>query len=87
MSLLSSSSTLCEVAADICFGCSVVIPEAPFCAFAIQDGKGDAGERELEHTLRPSKRGASAGPGCVTSRSIALARCWRRCGSPIRLGG
>jgi uncharacterized membrane protein YgcG len=46
MSLLSSSSTLCEVAADICFGCSVVIPEAPFCAFAIQDGRGDAGEIE-----------------------------------------
>ena len=46
MSLLSSSSTLCEVAADICLGCSVVIPEAPFCAFAIQDGKGDAGEIE-----------------------------------------
>jgi uncharacterized membrane protein YgcG len=46
MSLFSASSTLCEVAADICFGCSVVIPEAPFCAFAIQDGKGDAGAIE-----------------------------------------
>lgn len=46
MSLLSSSSTLCEVAAGICLGCSVVIPEAPFCAFTIQDGSGDAGAVE-----------------------------------------
>lgn len=46
MSLLSSSSTLCEVAAGICLGCSVVIPEAPFCAFTIQEGKGDAGAIE-----------------------------------------
>jgi uncharacterized membrane protein YgcG len=46
MSVLSASSTICEAAADICMGCSVVIPEAPFCSFTIQDGKGDAGAIE-----------------------------------------
>lgn len=46
MSLLSASSTLCEVAEDICYGCTVVIPEAPFCAMSIDGGKGDAGAVE-----------------------------------------
>lgn len=46
MSILSASSTLCEAAEAICLGCSVVIPEAPFCAFTIQGGNGDAGAIE-----------------------------------------
>lgn len=42
--VVGSSSTLCTVATDIFYGCTVVIPEAFFCAQTVGDGKGDSGK-------------------------------------------
>lgn len=44
-SSLAASKTLCQTAMEICLAC-IDVPEAPFCALAINDGNGDAGQVE-----------------------------------------
>lgn len=43
-SVTGSSSTLCTVAKDIFYPCTVVIPEAFFCAIAVDGGNGNSGK-------------------------------------------
>ena len=44
-SSLAASKTLCQTAMEICLAC-IDVPVAPFCALAINDGNGDAGQVE-----------------------------------------
>lgn len=43
-SSLSASATLCEIAEGICLGCTPFILDAPFCAWQIEGGNGNAGD-------------------------------------------
>lgn len=43
-SSLSSSATLCQTAEKICLSCTPFILDAPFCAYKIQEGNGNAGD-------------------------------------------